>query len=379
MACRKKIGIFYSYNENWIGGTYYIENLIKVLYLLPDQKKPKLFVISSQDDFENIKKTSYPFLVHYKSFLEFNLFERIVNKGFRIIFRRNLLKKPLRFKKVDVLFPILQPNAYNAYKVKKIYWIPDFQEQYYPEFFSESEIEQRIYMQKEFVHQNLPIVFSSIDVQNDFRKFYPNSKNKTYVLRFSVSHPEYESIDLKSLLEKYKLPQKYFFVPNQFWKHKNHLVIFKALKILHEQSVKCVVAFSGKESDSRDAGYFKELKDFVSVNKLEEEVRFLGFIDRREQLALMKNSLAIIQPSLFEGWSTVVEESKAMNKLVIASDINVHKEQLQSNVLFFERNSPMDLVEKIKSCVLNQQVQNTIDYNENRLKFAEDFMNIINE
>ncbi len=40
--------------------------------------------------------------------------------------------------------------------------------------------------------------------------------------------------------------------------------------------------------------------------------RFLGFIDRGEQLQLMKNSIAIVQPSLFEGWSTVVEDTKAM-------------------------------------------------------------------
>jgi hypothetical protein len=35
----------------------------------------------------------------------------------------------------------------------------------------------------------------------------------------------------------------------------------------------------------------------------------------------MKNATAIMQPSLFEGWSTVIEDAKSLQVPVIASDL----------------------------------------------------------
>ena len=61
----------------------------------------------------------------------------------------------------------------------------------------------------------------------------------------------------------------------------------------------------------------------------------------------MRKSIAIIQPSLFEGWSTIVEESRSIGKNIILSDLGVHKEQNFSRSIFFQRNSYEDLALKI--------------------------------
>ncbi|MBK8350458.1 MAG: hypothetical protein IPL21_01785 [Saprospirales bacterium] len=63
MAERKNIAIFFSYNEAWIGGTYYILSLIHALNTLTENKKPKLFIVCANDDeYKIIQKTNYPFL-----------------------------------------------------------------------------------------------------------------------------------------------------------------------------------------------------------------------------------------------------------------------------------------------------------------------------
>ena len=46
-----------------------------------------------------------------------------------------------------------------------------------------------------------------------------------------------------------------------------------------------------------------DIKKYISI---------LGFISRQDQLSLMRDAIAVIQPSLFEGWSTVVEDCKAI-------------------------------------------------------------------
>jgi hypothetical protein len=42
----------------------------------------------------------------------------------------------------------------------------------------------------------------------------------------------------------------------------------------------------------------------------------------------MRRSIGMLQPSAFEGWSTVVEDAKTLGKTILASSIEVHREQL---------------------------------------------------
>ena len=155
------------------------------------------------------------------------------------------------------------------------------------------------------------------------------------VVNFAVTHPVYDHLNIDELKLKFEINKEYFISPNQFWQHKNHMTILKAIKLLKERQKEVLVVFTGKEYDYRNPDYTGDLKRFVLENDLTSNILFLGFIDRAEQLQLMKHAKAIIQPSLFEGWSTVVEDAKAMDQFVIASDIPVHKDQLKKNALFF--------------------------------------------
>jgi hypothetical protein len=61
----------------------------------------------------------------------------------------------------------------------------------------------------------------------------------------------------------------------------------------------------------------------------------------------MRHSLAVIQPSLFEGWSTVVEDARCLGKKIILSDLLVQVEQNPQGSEFFERHSPQQLADLI--------------------------------
>jgi glycosyltransferase involved in cell wall biosynthesis len=76
---------------------------------------------------------------------------------------------------------------------------------------------------------------------------------------------------------------------------------------------------------------------------LDSQVRILGFIPRRDQVQLMRRSLSVIQPSRFEGWSTVVEEARLLGKTILLSDFPVHLEQNPPNSSFFESGNAEDL------------------------------------
>jgi Glycosyltransferase len=384
MAQRIRVGLRYLYSENWIAGAYYIENLIHALNTLPDAQKPYLKILSyNEKDFERVKQiTNYPYLSFFSPNTRYNLLERIINKIYRSITKKNLIEKLPNHKKIDILFPALEGEYFSLISDnRKFFWIPDFQEDYLPQFFSQEEIKNRKNHQKQLSEKKTNIVFSSQDASNDFNRLYPNHQCQTFVLRFAVTHSQtYQVLDIRKIREKYQLPENYFFSPNQFWAHKNHIVVLKAARLLKEQNIGFCIAFSGKQEDHRNPDYFKSLEKYVKENSLENNVKFLGFIERNEQLALMKHAQAIIQPSLFEGWSTVVEDAKAMNQTIILSDLRVHKEQTADYEakLFFNPNDENDLVEKILSSQKKRSMD-TYEYQATVKHFGENFMKIVSQ
>ncbi|WP_395052141.1 glycosyltransferase [Flavobacterium sp.] len=373
------IGLLFSYDEKWIGGSYYIMNLIQSLKLLEDKSLPKLIIISkNEEDFLKIKQLNYPYINYKNINHEENLIPKIINKISRkIIFKRNIIKNI--DSNIDLLFPS-NGDASLSWIKKQLFWIPDFQELHLPQFYPNANLEERKSNRKIFSKSKKNVVFSSKDALNDYNFFFKENNTKNYVLNFSVFHPKYDNLN-QEILKKHNLNNKnYFFSPNQFWKHKNQIIILKALVILkNKNKLNFTVAFSGKEYDYRNPEYFQELKDFTIKNDLQENILFLGFIDREEQLYLMKNSLAIIQPSLFEGWSTVVEDTKSMNQNCIVSDLNVHKEQLKDKGYYFNPCNENQLAEILLKFNINKYEKPDFDYEKKSQNFGYEFIKIAND
>jgi glycosyltransferase involved in cell wall biosynthesis len=58
---------------------------------------------------------------------------------------------------------------------------------------------------------------------------------------------------------------------------------------------------------------------------------------------LMRASVALLNPSTFEGWSTTVEEAKASGVPMLLSDLDVHREQAGEGAEYFDRFSAESL------------------------------------
>ncbi len=61
----------------------------------------------------------------------------------------------------------------------------------------------------------------------------------------------------------------------------------------------------------------------------------------------MKNAEFIVQPSLCEGWGTVLEDAKVLDKTVLLSDIPVHREQKNEKCILFDPKDPAALADLI--------------------------------
>lgn len=364
----KKILIPYTYNPNWIGGTYYIQNLLKSIGLSNTAQNYKFFIYTDKKAFEELQKV-IDIELH---FVKYGLLQKIYNKIYKKILRTD---KSFLYNKFDLVFP------YNLSRMqqlsdKRVCWVPDLQEKYYPEFFDGSELKSRLQTHQKMIATEENIIFSSQSAQSDFEHFYPESTLNKFILNFAVFFDHSELPEKSHLCEKYEIHKKYFICSNQFWTHKNHKVLLSAISLLTELP-DFEFVFTGKENDYRNPTFFAELKKMIIELKIETRVKFLGFIARSDQLGLMKHAHAVIQPSLFEGWSTVVEDAKSLSKNILCSDLDVHKEQLLEKGNYFVKASPEDLAKNIE--LLANQAEKTVDYNYLSLqrKFAEDFIHIV--
>lgn len=233
--------------------------------------------------------------------------------------------------------------------IPSIGWIPDLQHRYLPQLFG-----FRAYWKREigFLCQILSgrfIMLSSSDSRRSCELFYPYCRSRTHTVRFAVPPPRtFDFKEARTVADRYNLPEKYFFMPNQFWRHKNHKLVIEALDILKRNGRRDIfIVSTGQTHEPRGPAHFLNLKREIEERGLDQNFIILGLIPYSDLMPLMQSSEALLNPSLSEGWSTTVEEAKAAGKSMLLSDLAVHYEQTNNAECYFDRYNPESLATKL--------------------------------
>lgn len=335
---KKGILIHALQNTDWIGGTYYKRNILFSLLQNEWICNNYIFVILSDEETDK-------------------LFQCFANRENVFVFtgRVNNFKLSNLFIRYNIryTFPNFETHIGKIMGTQAIKWIPDFQHNVYPQNFSYEERQDRTKNFQLISKGKAALVLSSKSAKKDFEKYYP-PKRDVYVIPF-VSYVEPEIRELtpqieQIVLEKYGVTkQQYVCVCNQFWKHKNHIVVLKSILLMTEKiaSSNIKFVFTGMLEDYRDSEYYNKISKYMQCEKIRPYIKVIGFVDRLEQLALMKNARLVIQPSLFEGWGTVVEDAKVLDKRILLSDIPVHREQANEKCVLFNPLCSEELANKL--------------------------------
>jgi len=370
MDRRKRIGIVYHLVKTWMAGAYYIEHILKTCATLPENEQPSLLVYYNNDEAKSrLEQIDYAHLELQK----INFPKRAINKACLELFGLTPISIKSNAPAPDVVYPYIETFGLNDVK-DKYFWIPDFQDHYYPELFPAKELRRRSKLYNRICKSPHAIVFSSKNAMDDFKKFYPKHENDLHLLRFASLPPAFDHLDIDELKMKFNIQKPYFIVCNQFWQHKNHQLVLEAIAQLESKALEFEVVFTGSPNDPRNMAHFETLQTYIDSKNISSRLKMLGFIDRSEQLQLMNHAVAVVQPSLFEGWSTVVEDAKALNQFIIVSNIAVHQEQIQENCSFFDPHNAIELAEKIEDILINKPELVKKDYSENVKQFAKDFI-----
>lgn len=247
------------------------------------------------------------------------------------------LERLLKAARADVVFEVGQFYG-SRFGLPVIAWLPDLQHRFMPEMFTRLNWWRRDLAFRMQVRSGRTLMVSSESARDDMERFYPMSRGRGHVVRFAIE------LDIGTHMRRgeemralYNLPARFFFLPNQFWRHKNHAAIVSALarlKAAGKLSHVLPVILSGQNRDNRNPEHFAGLMGAARNAGLESHFRFLGLIPYDHVLSLAACCDALLNPSHFEGWSTPIEEAKAVGAPLILSDIRVHREQAPEARLF---------------------------------------------
>ena len=220
-------------------------------------------------------------------------------------------------------------------------WLGDFQHRVLPEMFPPSlRWKRELRFRTVLGSASLLYVLSEADKALG-RQFYPQFSSKLRALPFAVALPEAAGAgDPAAIRGRYSLPRRFVLFPGQLWKHKNHLTVIEAVARLKAKGSDVTVVSCGSPVDLRDPHHGARVRQRLVDLGIAEQFRILGMIPRPDTWALMRASIAVINPSLYEGWSTPVEEAKALGKPILLSDLAVHREQQPGLAAFFDPRDP---------------------------------------
>lgn len=275
------------------------------------------------------------------------------HKFLRVLLRRLigsdiLLSNNLQQKEIDVLSHGTSLGVGAA--IPSIMWIPDFQHLHLPHFFAKEVIKERKETLRRACSEATKIVLSSDAAYRDFKQIAPQDLEKASVLRFVSLPPTQPNQGFTLVMDRLGLSgRRFLYMPNQMWIHKNHILVFKAIKEIAKRISNILVVTTGEKNDFRSPNHPATLEQYVSDNNLGKNIKILGSVEYSDVSTLFWNCHGVINPSRFEGWSTSVEESKTLGKPIALSNLDVHHEQTSGNAHFFDCDSVEECVNALEA------------------------------
>ncbi|BEU86847.1 glycosyltransferase family 1 protein [Selenomonas sp. TAMA-11512] len=369
-------------DKSWMGGVNYYKNLLQAIGEYAGERLSVLVLVPKGADICLLGELPSSIEVRKSAMVTRGSVPWFLRKVLIKLLKRDyMLSRYLKGQGVSVLSHYGEAASCPGLKI--LSWIPDFQEKHCPAFFMVEEISSRDRDHLRQAQMSDAVILSSHNAAQDFARFYAAYKDKAAVLQFVPTMTYTGAVD-GDVLERYGLPEKFFFLPNQYWAHKNHKIVLEALAALKEigEGEDIVVVSTGGTEDYRNPTHIEELRAYIRNRQLEESYRILGMIPYADVQSLAKLCHAYINPSFFEGWSTTVEEAKYQGKCILLSDIGIHREQNPKHGVFFNPNDARELAGKMLEVWTAPRVETDIAelksyYETMRKKFAEDYVKIV--
>jgi glycosyltransferase involved in cell wall biosynthesis len=216
------------------------------------------------------------------------------------------LSDALRARGVEVLhFPY---QRYFETDLPFIFEPWDLQHEHYPENFSAEELRFRDHLYREACQRAGLVVVPTRWGKRDLVAKFGVDERKVAVIGRGPGA-------LSAGSAPQALPSRYIVYPAKFWPHKNHARLFDALHQLRAKGCSVPLVCTGEATSAVPEG----LRRAVSLQGLQDQVTFLGHLERESLTAVLARAEVLVFPSLFEGFGIPVLEAMSLGVPVACS------------------------------------------------------------
>lgn len=211
----------------------------------------------------------------------------------------------------------------------------------FPEVAAHAEWEERERFFSREIGQAAIVIVGTAAGQAEVERFY--GVPATRIRRLPHPTPSF-ALDAPtttddSALARYGLQPGYVLYPAQFWAHKNHVGLLRALRLLRdEHDVDLRAVFVG--SDKGNEAHVRQVAESLGLGA---QVRFLGFVPRSDLVTLYQHAFAMAYVSFFGPENLPPLEAFALGCPVVASDVPGAQEQLGDAALLAPPTSELQI------------------------------------
>jgi len=247
-------------------------------------------------------------------------------------------------------------QSYTRTDIPTVFNPHDLQHVHLPEMFSGEEWERRERLYGEACRASAAVVTTSRFVKDDIVRQYGTAPDKVHVVWWGPPSAAYERSSDEAtarVLGKYDVPSGFAIYPAQTWPHKNHRVLLEALHWLRtRERVIIPLVCTGAKTE-----HYPQLAQLVDRLELNDQVRFLGWLDEGELMAIYRSAEMMIVPTLFEAISFPVFEAFAEGIPVACSTVTSLPEQVGDAAMLFDPDNATELASVILTLHRNEQVR----------------------
>ena len=295
----------------------------------------------------------------------------------------------LRHHKIDIVLS-LSPISFAEVDCPYITPIWDLAHRihpYFPEVSSNGQWEEREDYYTKVIKRATFIITGTEVGKAEIEKFYQIPSKRIKVIPFFTPKLQSESNSInQDITQKYNIPKQYLFYPAQFWAHKNHISILRAMQILRDDyglNIPLVLVGS-------DKGNVDYIKSIVQKLELSDYVCFLGFVPQKDMYMLYSRAFTLIYMTFFGPDNLPPLEAMSVGCPVIASNVSGASEQLRDAALIVDHRNPQAIASAIKLLFDDPVLRNSLiergliranqwkvaDYVGELLKLIDDFKSI---
>jgi len=265
----------------------------------------------------------------------------------------------IRRHKIDIWFCPLIYLTPRFLDLPSVISIPDLQSEFYPEFFRKDLLDWHRKRHPQSCRDATKVITFSEFSRSTMVDRYGLSPEKVHAIPLAVGDefllPQGNS-GLEAVRARYSLPPEYAFYPATTWPHKNHATLLKALHLLrtkYGRRLPCV--FTGVERSGQEA-FLKAAEE----HDLAGEVRFLGYVEKRDMPLLYRGASFLVFPSLFEGFGLPILEAMASDCPVLCSRITSIPEVAGDAALYFEPHDAEEIADLMHRILTDEELRRTL-------------------